>query len=323
MYDAVCIGDIFIDQFIKISDASLDCTLNQETCKLCLSYGDKIPVESLESHLGGSSSNVAVGLARLGLRTALVSAVGDDEDGKMALAALAGQGVVLDLVKRIPDERNNYSFILNYGGERTILGYHRAREYGFQDFEKSNWAYFAFSGRNFEPVLDQLVATVKKKKVLLGYNPSTYELMGGIEKLLHILAASHVLFVNKEEAQSLVSPSQSDKPENLVRKLAEFGPKIVVLTDGPQGAYAFDGEHVWFIESFPGKLVERTGTGDSFAAAFIAGLFYESDPRQGLRWGAANAASVIQKVGAQAGLLTKKELEQILSDNPDFQAREI
>lgn len=323
MYDSVCVGDIFIDNFIKISDATLECSINPEKCKLCFNYGDKIPVEGVETHLGGSSSNVAVGLARLGLRTALVSAVGEDEQGKMALSTLAREGIALNFVARIPEESNNYSFIINFQGERTILGYHRTREYEFQDFGESSWVHFAFSGRNFEPILERLVATVGQKNALLGYNPSTYELRGGIDKLLHILSVTYVLFVNKEEAESLVSPSQAESPQNLLHKLAKHGPKVVVMTNGPQGAYAFDGRDIWFIEAYPGKLVERTGTGDGFAAAFIAGLFHEKDARQALRWGSVNAASVIQKVGAQPGLLTRQQIEHILSKSPDFQARKI
>jgi sugar/nucleoside kinase (ribokinase family) len=322
-YDSVCVGDIFIDNFIKISDATLACTLDGDKCKVCFNYGDKIPVDDVETHLGGSSSNVAVGLSRLGLKTALVSALGEDEEGRMALSTLAREGVALDLVERIPEERNNHSFIINFQGERTILGYHRAREYEFRDFGTPTWVYFAFSGRNFESILEGLVSSVGSKNALLGYNPSTYELKGGVDKLRQILSVTHVLFVNKQEAESLVNQSETESPQSLLHKLASYGPKVVVITDGPEGAFVFDGRNIWFIEAYPGNLVERTGTGDGFAAAFIAGLFYESDARQALRWGSVNAASVIQKVGAQPGLLTRRQMEQILSKSSDFQARKI
>lgn len=319
MYDVVCIGDIFIDNFIEISYATLACSVNEEKCELCLRYGDKIPVESFITCVGGSSSNVAVGLTRLGLKIALVSALGDDEVGRQACRKLKEEGVSIDFVKLIPNESNNYSFILNFRGERTILGYHRNREYTVGDFGETRWAYFAFSGKNFEGVIADLVELIKKKKVLLGYNPSTYELLGGVEKISRILNHTHVLFVNKEEAESLVSQGQKNNPKNLLKALAEYGPKIVVLTDGPQGAYAFDGSATWYIKAFPGKLVERTGTGDSFASGFISALFFEKDVEDALRWGSINAAHVIEKVGAQAGLLHRDEIEEILMRNPSYQ----
>ncbi len=318
MYDAICVGDIFIDKFIEISHASLSCSVDEEKCELCLKYGDKIPVDGLLTCVGGSSSNVAVGLSRLGLKTALVSSVGDDENGKAACMKLEAERVSTKFIKCIPNESNNYSFILSFRGERTILGYHRERIYTLEGFGETRWAYFAFSGKNFEDVTSDLLELIKNKNVLLGYNPSTYELLEGIEKLLKILAQTHILFVNKEEAESLISKGRKNKTENLLRALMEYGPRIVVITDGPKGAYAFDGSTGWFVDAFPGKLIERTGTGDGFAAGFIAALSYGEDIKEALRWGSVNAANVIERVGAQVGLLHKNKMCEILQRNLSY-----
>jgi len=86
----------------------------------------------------------------------------------------------------------------------------------------------------------------------------------------------------------------------------------VVVTDGSHGAYGFDGRELLFQPIYPLKVVERTGAGDAFSTGFTAALVSGEDLKEALRWGTVNAAFVTQKVGTQAGLLKKAELQKVL-----------
>ena len=69
---------------------------------------------------------------------------------------------------------------------------------------------------------------------------------------------------------------------------------------------------------FDVPVVERTGCGDSYSTGFICALASGYDISTAMRWGTINAAFVLQKIGAQEGLLKKNELLRILKDNPQF-----
>ena len=100
----------------------------------------------------------------------------------------------------------------------------------------------------------------------------------------------------------------------------ELGPKIVVITDGPKGAYASDGENRFEMPLYPDPAppVDRTGAGDSFASTFVAAIIKGNTIEGALQWAPINSMSVVQKVGAQAGLLKEKELEDFLRKSPDW-----
>ena len=83
MLDIISIGDATLDTFVKINDASVMCTLEKETCMLCLNYADKIPIVRLDQKVAGNAANVAVGASRLGLRSGLYSMIGSDDTGKI------------------------------------------------------------------------------------------------------------------------------------------------------------------------------------------------------------------------------------------------
>lgn len=99
-----------------------------------------------------------------------------------------------------------------------------------------------------------------------------------------------------------------------------LGPRIVVITDGPAGAYASDGQNRYKMPLYPDSAApyDRTGAGDAFASTFVAALAKGMSLEDALRWAPINSMSVVQKVGAQAGLLSEQELTQFLSQAPEW-----
>jgi ribokinase len=153
----------------------------------------------------------------------------------------------------------------------------------------------------------------------MAFNPGTHQLRLGIEKLKPILAATHILCLNKEEGMLLAGKITDVK--KLMQALMAFGPKIVVVTDGQAGAYAYDGKQAYFCPIFPAPIVERTGCGDAFASGFIGALAHNFGILEAMRWGSVNAAGVLQHIGAQKGLQTKRQIMHRLRNHDEFQAR--
>jgi sugar/nucleoside kinase (ribokinase family) len=107
----------------------------------------------------------------------------------------------------------------------------------------------------------------------------------------------------------------------LLKRLHAVECKIAIITDGPNGAYTYDGATFLKMGIFDVPVVERTGCGDAFATGFVAGLQHGNDVGEALRWGTANSASVISYVGPQKGLLNlmgmKKMLKRFESIQPE------
>jgi ribokinase len=321
-YDFVSIGDIVIDAFIKVKDASVNCDIDKANCKLCFRFGDKIPYESVEEISAvGNSPNAAVSAARLGLNTALITDVGDDTDGKKCEKVLVGEKIALDFVTSHKGLKTNYHYVLWYEEDRTILIKHTEFPYKLRNIGKPKWIYLSSLGENSLPYhLEIADFLMKNPEVKLAFQPGTFQMKFGHEKLSEIYKRTEVFFCNLEEAHRILGLPEGSKG---VREVAELirnlGPKIVMVTDGPKGAYAYTGDKLLYIKAYPDpkQPLDRTGAGDAFSSTFVAALALGKSPEEALAWGPINSMSVVQEVGAQKGLLTRDRLEKYLAEAPE------
>lgn len=320
MYDVIAIGDTTVDVFLEIEEAGVNCQLNKDVCQLTLNYADKIPVtKKTKVPAVGNAANLSVGTSRLDLKTALYTIVGNDDDGEACVHALKREGVDQRYIERDPKRGTNFSAVLNVNTERTILVFHEDRDYKLPNLAKTKWIYFSSVGKGHESLQQEIIDHVKKHNIRLGINPGTYQMKMGLEKLQPLFDVAEVLLVNKEEAERLIG--KNGAIENLTKKLHETGPRIVVVTDGPNGAYCYDGNHLYHQEIYDTPVVERTGAGDSFSTGFISAIAYGNDIKEAMRWGVFNAASVVQAIGAQKKLLTKEEMQEFLDDHPEVKPK--
>ncbi|MBI2484358.1 carbohydrate kinase family protein [Candidatus Uhrbacteria bacterium] len=307
-YDIISVGDATLDSFVKMNSASLLCNLNKENCWLCFTYADKIPIDELHFSMGGNACNNAVGSSRLGLKAAFYSVIGGDDSGRRIVDQVKREGVSPEYLVEEKNKPTNYSVVLNYKTERTILVYHHKRSYALPVFAPSRWIYLTSMGEGFKSIHKELLRFMKKNGTKLAFNPGTHQLLAGRKALEPILLACDLLILNREEGLMLLGLSADTTIQDLLRAIHKIGPDIVVVTDGAKGAYAFDGHRNYYMKTMPAKVEERTGAGDSFSTGFIASLIYGCPLNQALQWGTANAASVIEHIGPQAGLLTKNKL---------------
>jgi len=320
-FDFIAIGDTTTDAFIRIKQASVHFDEKSDEEKICLTNGSKIPYESLDIIPAvGNSPNAAVSASRLGLSSALVTNFGDDQFGKNCLARLKEEGVAPDFIKIHEGKKSNYHFVLWHKAERTILIKHEEYEYKLPDINSPKWVYFSSVGEKSLPYHQEIADYLKTHpEVKLAFQPGTFQIKLGYEKLKDLYANTEVFFCNKEEAQLILNKHDIDDIPTLAREMTKLGPKISVVTDGPEGAYAFDGTDVWFMPPYPDPAppFERTGAGDSFSSTFTSALALGKSVDEALMWGPINSMSVVQKIGAQAGLLSRKELEDYLAKAPE------
>ncbi|MCA9361254.1 carbohydrate kinase family protein [Candidatus Kaiserbacteria bacterium] len=330
-YDFVAIGDIVVDAFIQLSKEHATVSKNLDTGlkTLEMPFGSKLPYEDVTVvRAVGNSPNASVSAHRLGLKTALVANLGDDRNGKDCMEALREEGVHTDYVKVHEDKDTNYHYVLRWGPERTILIKHEKYPYVLPNFETPpRYLYFSSIGEHgvdfhFE-IADYVKANPETKLV---FQPGTFQIKLGPEKLKPLYEVTEIFFCNKEEAMEILKTKEQDIP-TLIRKMKELGPNMPVITDGPAGAFVVDeNDQAWHMPMYPDPAppVDRTGAGDSFSSTFTAAIALGFTPAEALAWGPINSMSVVQHIGAQAGLLTRDKLDEYLKNAPeDYKARKI
>ena len=320
----LAIGDIVTDAFIELEDARVSCDINDDNCTISMRFGDKIPYKDVTIVKAvGNSPNASVSSSRLGIETALISHVGNDENGKECIEKLKEENVKTDLVQTQDGFKTNYHYVLSFDAERTILIKHANFNYDLEKImegsESPEWIYLSSLAENSEDYQHDIAKYVRENNIKLSFQPGTFQIALGYEKLKDVFEVSHVFFCNKEEAQKILKNAEKDV-KKLLAGIHSLGPKIVAITDGPDGAYTYDGKDMLYIPMYPDPAppVERTGAGDAFSSTFTSALILGMSVEQALMWGPINSMSVVQYVGAQKGLLTRKKLEEWLAKAPAY-----
>ncbi len=318
--DLLTIGDATVDVFMTPLESDVVCELDKKECKICFSYGDKIPVKNLEFTIGGNAANNSVGASRLGLKSAIVLTLGGDTVGDLIIERLIKERVDTAFVSRQTASSSNYSTIINYSGERTIFTYHAPRSYEFPvRLPATPWVYLTSMGETFKPFYNHFLEWLKANpSIKLAFNPGTWQMKAGFEGIKEVLSLCHILYVNREEAEKLTNfPDSHGKEKELLTLVSKLGPKISIVTDGPEGSLAFDGQKFLKCGIYPQEVTERTGAGDAFGSGMISALIKGKPLEEALIWGTINSASVVSFVGAQKGLLKETEMQDWLARGKD------
>lgn len=318
----LAVGDVVTDAFIKLSEDYAQLSTDKKGYKhLSFELGAKLPYDSVEIiHAVECSPNAAVSMSRLGLDASLMSWLGDDGPGKDMIGYLKAQGVGTDELAVEKGKKTNYHYVLRYGVDRTKLQRFEDYSYEWKDpVRRPDWLYLGVLGEKTWPLHEGILQYLEDNpNIKLAFQPGMYHLMWGAEKMQDFYKRAEVVVLNREEAVT-VSGGDHNDVHDLIDKLHGLGPKIVAVTDGPEGAYASDGRDRLKMPLYPDPAppADRTGAGDAFASTFVAALAGGRDLQGALRWAPVNSMAVCQKIGAQAGLLTGKELEKWLSKAPE------
>jgi ribokinase len=325
--DFLAIGDIVIDAFIKLKQADIIGEPDTPNYKICLPYADKVPYEDVFIIPAvGNAGNVVVTASRLGLTSALVSNIGDDKEGVDCLNSLKKDGVGTDFIKMNTGIKTNYHYVLWYGADHTILIKHEIYPYNLPDIKEPKWIYFSSVNETAFPfhyaIADYLDAHPETK---FAFEPGKFEIKLGKDKLARLYKHAEMFFCNVEEAKKILGLDKGEIKE-LLKSIHGLGPKTVIITDGPKGAYAYDGQDFLFMPPYPDPRLpfERTGAGDAFSSTVVSAIILGKTLPEALVWAGINAMSVVQEIGAQKGLLTREKLEEYLKNAPEnYKARKI
>ena len=307
-FDIISFGSSTIDVFVKMSKGSYNIESNDN---MCYHLGDKLPVEDLVISTGGGATNTSVAFSRLGLKAGIITAVGNDINGKLVLDELKRESVeFLGVVKK---GKTGYSVVLPGPTDRTILVYSGVNnKLNFSDLKlrgvETKWLYIStLRNRGFKAI-EMVSLYAKNKKWKIAMNMSQYLAKKGLKKLSSLLSRADVLIMNKSEAMTLAGCSESkNNLREAIRRISICMHGIIIITDGPNPIYLYESAssrlHVKKVRK--ARVIDATGAGDAFAAGFIYALSKGIAPVKALDYGCEEARATLKYVGAKEKLLRR------------------
>lgn len=304
-------------------------TLGETMLRLCPPGNLRLEQTSqLEMTFGGSESNVAVNLARLGKRVAWHSRLPDHPLGHQVAATLRKHGVSVDSVVWTKNERLGLYFV-EYGTEprSTQVWYDRAdsaashmqpQELPLDEIAEARWLHIT----GITPALsDSCAATVEaaidhaqRHHVTISFDVNYRAKLWSVEKaasVLHSLCErADYVFLALRDARLLWQVSED--AAQAARTLHERWGATILLTQGDSGASAFDGNCLFQSAIVPTVIVDRIGAGDAFAAGVICRLLEDSELEAALEFGIAMAALKLTIAGDMA-IVSREEVEIVLN----------
>ncbi len=346
-FDILCFGSLTLDIFIPLSEEGpigIEKALAGPESFLKVPLGEKIQVRHSLVQAGGGAANTAVGFAKLGFKPAVFGIIGDQSYQGFIYDELQKHNINTDYLTVAKNQSSSFSIILNsWEGERTVLHRRTVCE-NFNDqtllqAPKAKALYFGhLCAGNILESLPQFKA--QHPETVVAWNPGGTQFKLGFDHYNAVFPRIDFLFINCEEAEAFtgmkatvhefsdyeaalfgreVTPYTAYEPKHLADmramadKFLKAGVKNVVITDGRRGAQVFtESDHLL---SLPQEVpvVDTLGAGDSFAVGFVAAAMHGENLAQQMAWGSFNAASVIQKFGAQPGQLKLPEVEALTS----------
>lgn len=286
---------------------------------------------NLTLSIGGAESNVAVGLARLGLAASWVSALGDDELGELVLSRLRAEGVDCSAVRRVPDRPTGLYLREEVAGALRVWYYRRGSAaatlapdaFGPEVLAGADILHLtgitgALSA-DCAAFLPWAARTARSAGVRVSYDVNFRSRLWSADDARRateaVLPLVDVLLVGHEEAAALWG---EDDPEQILRRLAGTGPREVVLKLGAEGCVAVvDGER-HRSPGFPARQLDPIGAGDAFAAGYLAASLWGREPAERLRVANAMGAWCVQNLGDYEGLPSRRELDAFLDQTTDL-----
>ncbi|MHA1577293.1 MAG: carbohydrate kinase family protein [Candidatus Thorarchaeota archaeon] len=281
---------------------------------------DKLPIanehvisKDSQFTFGGSAANFASQAALLGVKTGLISCVGDDIYGEMALKNLSDHGVDTKAVLVLDNQPTGLFFLAQHPKQGEVIfaetGANRFLEKHLLDEEYLAKVRTIHVAGAFPMMMERAMEITTNNGMIFSIDPG--RAAEGID-FSRILKQTDLLFVNESELKDYFGVSIKEKA---LRTFAKTFPGILVVKMGKLGAIATNGFEYCKSQIFEVPVVDTLGAGDAFAAGFVTAWTRDENIEQALNFANAAAALTIAKHGAQNGQPSLERTTRLLRDH--------
>ena len=280
-------------------------------------------VRSFDAYVGGCPTNVSVGTRRLGLRSALLTAVGDDQVGDFVTAFLERENVDTRFIPRKPGRRTSAVILTIQPPDKFPLTFYRDncadRALTAEDVARapvcdSRVVFVTGTGLSHEPARDATFAAAAAARgagvpvvVDLDYRADQWDTVGAFAAQIRALLGSATLAVGTEE--ELAAASGSDDAARGAAALLATGIEALILKRGARGSTVFRVDApAADVAPFPIEVLNVLGAGDAFASGLLYGYLQGWPLERAARMGNACGAIVVTRHGCANFMPTLDEV---------------
>ncbi|MFX0099718.1 MAG: carbohydrate kinase family protein [Candidatus Hodarchaeota archaeon] len=278
---------------------------------------EKLDAVSQNFFVGGVTANFLQQAAKLGVSAGFMGGLGDDEYGKFLLEGLKKVGIDTTFTLNKGPTAVNFIMVAMDSGEKIIIQspYFQTTKLDVQDINESyfdNAKAFHTTALHQDLTLECL-RIAKEKGITVSLDLEKQIAIRGIDDLKPIIKDVDILLPNKEGAKTMTGEPDIKKA---AKKLLEWGPEIVVITQGSEGCFFTTKEKQENIPAYKVKVTDTTGAGDCFCASFItAHVIKGMELEDAAAFANAAAAIKVQHLGATSGQPTWDEVLKFQEEN--------
>jgi len=280
--------------------------------------GREVIVKDASLVLGSSTAICAAGTAKLGLKTAMCSVIGNDDFGKKALIFLSEYGIDAEHVRVDPNLRTGLTISLSGPDDRALVTHPGAIAETSSELVDDDLLAQArhihvgsfFLQEKLRPGLPRLFAKARGAGVTTSLDAGWDDTGRWGYNLMETLAHTDIFFPNESEARAITGLDDLEKAAYSLAKICG----IAVIKCGRQGALFCDGGQIQKAGTYLGmEAVDTTGAGDSFNAGFLYAYLAGYDLFRCMQYGNACASVSVTRIGGASGCATVADAEKVIN----------
>ena len=299
--DILAIGELLIDMISTEYDAN---------------HGSNTYVR----YFGGSPSNIAMNVKKLGIHSLIASAVGKDGFGEFLINHLDKANIDPSYVQEV--ECSTSMVVVNKSKATPVPIFYRGADYHLDFTSKleeavlqSKIVHFSCWPISMTPsrqTIEKVIELAKSNNILVCFDPNYHPMIwqkgeDGVDYVKSIISKADIIKPSEDDAERLFG---KDSHENQIAKFLKLGAKLVIMTLGKDGAIVSNGKETIKCHTLATEVVDTTGAGDAFWSGFYTAIVKGHSIRQALKLGFAVSAYKLKYTGAVVDLPRLEVIEE-------------
>ncbi|XJZ28696.1 carbohydrate kinase family protein [Bacillota bacterium Lsc_1132] len=283
-------------------------------------YDENFESNTYHKFFGGSPSNIAMNVKKLGIRSLVASAVGEDGFGSFLINHLKNADIDTSCLQQV--EYSTSMVVVTKSKATPIPIFYRGADYHLaytakleESLLNSKIVHFSCWPISMLPVrqtIERVIEEARKQGVLICFDPNYHPMIwkkgeDGVEYVKSIICKVDIVKPSEDDAERLFG---KDTPENQIEKFLNLGAKLVIMTLGEDGAIVSNGKETVKFDTLATEVVDTTGAGDAFWSGFYTAIVKGFTIRQALKLGFAVSAYKLKFTGAVVELPSLEEIKE-------------
>ncbi|WNS44223.1 sugar kinase [Paenibacillus sp. MMS20-IR301] len=303
-----------LDESVELREADIDLLTAGELLidMISAEFDEEVQSGTYQRFFGGSPSNIAMNVKKLGIRSVVASAVGNDGLGNYLIRHLQHAGISTDCIQQVSQatsmvvltKSKSTPVPIFYRGADYQLTYTRQLKHALMNSKILHFSSWPVSRLHSRGTIEQAIAQAKETGLLVCFDPNYHPMVwdeggDGIRYIQGLISQADIIKPSEDDAERLFG---KQSPETHVENFLKLGAKLVILTLGKDGAIVSNGRQTEHFPTMAKEIADTTGAGDAFWSGLYTGMVKGYTLRKAVQVGLATSAYKLKYIGAVVDL---------------------